>query len=250
MSDKDKEPLPPFDDSRKAATFALNAHDVEMPRPAMNAAMSRGIKKRQSKAAAKREAKVRRERQLAETGSYSDEPDVLDGTRRGNPAASARGEAQRAWLGLARPAQAGLILQVMGKLDREQLVVLTGLLVRPATPCSCRSACCSGWARSPRWQHAVAETCQLVKESMDLVRVPGKKGLSTHPEMRRAIIEAHYRAEPAPLAALAHVAGVTPITAAKHRAWITEALARIEQEAWVQLDALFDQHGITGMIVP
>lgn len=239
--------LPPFDDSRKALVFALNATDVQMPRPAMNKAMAQGAKKEETKAAAKRRKKA-----LAKAGVLEAEVTPRTPTKHVDSAQEARRAAQKEWLGLDTPAQAGLILREFEKLDREHRVILTGLLVQPLVACSCRAPCCSGWAKVPRWTKAVQDTLELLKESTDLVRMPGKKGLGTQPELRRCIVQEFYekdRVEPRSLAALARMAGVSAITAAKHRGWILEGLQRIENEAWLQIDAMFDQAGITGTIV-
>lgn len=246
--EEDERALPPFDDSRKALAFALNAHDVRTPPPAMSRAMAEGVRKAQTKAAARREAKLRKQR-LKEAGGDESAPDPLAGTVRRSGDARTKADAQRQWLGLARPAQAGLILREFGKLDREHRAVLAGLLTRPYESCSCGRPCCSGRYRVPRWAQAVEETCELMKESADLVRLPGKKGLGTQPGLRRAIVSLHYTKEEYVLSHLAAAAGVAAMTAAKHRAWIVEALVRIEQEAWVQIDAMLDAAGITGTII-
>ena len=233
--------LPPFDDSRKALAFALNAAEVDMPRPAMTRAMAGAHKPKETKAAARRRKKLE-----AELGvSLRPEP----GERRSDYAADARREARERWLSLEQPAQAGLILREFGKLDREHRAVLSGLLVRSHVPCSCKRPCCSGWSQQARWTAAVAETCQLLKESVDLVRQPGKKGLGTQPVLRRAVVEAWFTKREATLAELGAMGDVSPITAAKHKAWIVEGLERIETEAWLQVDAMFDAAGITGTIV-
>lgn len=231
---------PPFDDSRKALEFALNAHEVQMPRPAMNKAMAAGIKKVQSKAAAKRAKKA------AEAAGT---PIKAELSRRHDHAAEARREARAQWLGLKPAAQAGLILLEFNKLEREHRIVLSGLLMRSHVPCSCRAPCCSGMASQMRWVHAVNETCQLLKESIDLVRVPGKKGLSSQPWLRRRVVEDFYTKQETPTSNLARISEVSIMTAAKHRAWILEGLERIETEAWLQIDAMFDAAGITGTIV-
>ena len=233
--------LPPFDDSRKALAFALNAADAQMPRPAASKAMSAPHPRKETK----KQRKARRRAEEEHGVSLVRGP----GTRPSNYAADARRAARQEWLGLEPPAQAGLILQVFGRMDREHRAVLAGLLVRSHVPCSCRRPCCSGWWQQPRWTAVVEETCEILRTAGDVVRQPGKKGLSTQPVLRRAIVEAWFTKRDASLADLAFLGDVSPATAAKHRAWIVEWLEQTEQEAWLQADAMLDAAGITGTIV-
>lgn len=242
VTDRD-ETLPPFDDSRRALAFALNAHERDVRSPAANRVMAQGAKKAPGKAARRRQERLRK---LAE-GEVP--PDVLEGCRRSSGPADDRREARERWLGMPRAAQAGLILREFGKLDPEQRAVLEGRLTRSHVPCSCGRPCCSGRAEVPRWSAAVERTCAMLRESMDVVRQPGKRGLSSHPELRRAVVRAHYMGMQPGLAEFAEMAGVSEYIAAKHRSWILEALARVEEEAWLQVDAMFDAAGITGTII-
>jgi hypothetical protein len=227
---------PLFDDTRKALVFALNAADVKMPKPSMTTAMAEGIKKklpRTAKARAKFFAKAAEQREAERDAlvraAFKRKPTKLTGEE--------------------RAAQAGFILLEFQKLDAAHQVVLTGLLTRSHSPCDCRRPCCSGWARNLRWDKAVADACFMLKETGDVLRQPGKRGLSTQPHLRKAVVEEFFTKRPITLVHLASVAHCSQMTAAKHKAWIVEYLEQTETEAWQQIAALFDAAGITGAFI-
>lgn len=231
MPPSNEQPL--FDDTRKALVFALNAIDVQMPRPSMTTAMAQGMKKkvpRGAKAKAAYFAKAAEQREV-ERGAL-----VRQAFRRKTVQLSS----------LEKAAQAGFIMQEFAKLDVAHQIVLTGLLVRSHSPCACRRPCCSGWARNLRWDKAVADTCLMLKESGDVLRKPGSRGLSTQPHLRKAVVEEFFTKRPMTIVMLASIAHCSQITAAKHKAWITEYLEQSENEAWQQIAMLFDKAGITG----
>lgn len=226
---------PLFDNTRKALVFALNANEVEMPKPGMTASMAEGIKPKLPRGKKAREAFFAKAAERREA-----ERDALV------RAAFRRRDEVRGMKGVNRAAQAGFILQEFAKLDDRHQTVLTGLLVRSHRPCACRRPCCSGWAVDLRWAKAVEDTCLLLKEAGDVLRVPGKRGLSTQPALRRAVVLAFYKGTEPTLVELAALAECSQITAAKHRAWIAEYLKATETEAWQEIASLFDRVGITG----
>lgn len=231
MSAAEDQPL--FDDTRKALVFALNAVDVQMPRPGMTTSMAEGMKKklpRGAKARAKFFEKAREERD-AERAAL-----VRAAFRRQTVKLSA----------LEKAAQAGFILQEFAKLSTEHQVILVGLLTRSHSPCACRRPCCSGFARNLRWDKAVLDTCLMLKDSSDVTRTPGKRGLSTQPHLRKAVVEEFFTKQARSIVDLASLAHCSQMTAAKHKAWITAYLENTETAAWGAAAELFDQAGITG----
>lgn len=227
------EPL--FDDTRKALVFALNANDVRMPQPGMTASMAEGVAKkipRGAKARAAFFAKAAEQREQERSA-------LIRAAFRPRPRVGRLNAVDKS-------AQAGFILQEFAKLDSRHQTVLTGLLVRSHRPCACRRPCCSGWAIDLRWAKAVEDTCLLLKEAGDVLRVPGKRGLSTQPSLRRAIVTSFYKKTEVTLVELAGIAECSQITAAKHRGWIVEYLEQTETEAWQEIASLFDRVGITG----
>ncbi|MNL32553.1 hypothetical protein D3C87_1544130 [compost metagenome] len=144
-------------------------------------------------------------------------------------------------------AQAGLILAVVDRLDESHRAVLAARLTVSHSPCSCRNPCCSGRAVNLRWWVVVGQLCNILASRADLLKVPGKRGMSTLPRLRRAVVEAYFDpvAEDS-IVRLAERAGVSAVTAAKHRTVILEWLGVTEDEAWQQAALLLDQAGVTG----
>lgn len=220
-----REEDPPFDDTRKALIFALNAHDVKMPKPFMSKAMAEGIKK-----------KVRKSRRT----SSSALPEIEQrGSRLNDPRRLRVAPADR-------PLQAGFILAAFHRMDPMHQVVLSGCLIKSHSPCDCRRPCCSGWAQSLRWTQAVSAMCSILRDLGDDLRKPGKRGLSTQPQLRKLVVESYFRRRAVRLEDLATIAECSLTTAAKHRAWIVDFLTTQENNAWLEADELLNQVGITG----
>lgn len=223
-----KEP-PLFDSPKAALVFALNADQVEMPRPFMNKAMAEAPTKKKTKKAKK---------MLADHGV--EEREVVRKMNTGPTPVRLRG--------FEKAAQAGFILQQFARLDQEHQVVLTGLLARAYDPCLCQRVCCSGWAVNPRWRQATTDMCLILKESGDVLKTPGKKGLSTQPALRMALVEQFFTKRPVSVTDLAASCEVSHMTVATHRAWINGYLEQVETEAWLSIQDIFDQSGVTGFV--
>lgn len=227
----------PFDNSRKAVRFAMNAHQAKVPPPYMNQVMaetpykSKASKNKALQKLRDEEAKAEAERQQG---------------RRLGPGA---------WptAGLDNVHMAGYILSLLGSLDQVHQNVLAARLTTPATPCSCGNPCCSGWRPVTRWVRAIDELCEAAKRDALIIanagQIPGaplKLGLSTQPDLRRQIVKdwATYRSTR--IVDLAQRFNLSALWVSRHRGWLTEWLDTMEQNAWLEVDALFDRTGITG----
>ena len=235
------EDQPLFDGVIKAVVFALNAHDVSLPAPYMSRAMSEvKVKPRITKKAKLAEERVTLgsgegplsllERELNKERKWHSQP------------------AQERVRGLDKAAQAGFILMHMGKLDLPHLIVLEGLYTTAYAPCDCQKLCCSGRTPNLRWLSAVNKTVIMLRESADVLKAPGKKGLSTNPQLRKRLVELYFTGEAQTLDYLAGVGGVTTVTAARHRDWVRTFLDQLKDEALTQIAEIFDQAGITGAL--
>jgi hypothetical protein len=212
------EPL--FGSTREAIRFAVN-HHITLPRPQMNKLMADG--------------KVMRI-------ELADGSKITVAAPKGPP----RSEQLR---GLDGAATAGIILAHVARLaDQEQLVVLAGSLPF-AFPCSCRSPCCSGLRPNPDWQRSVLRLCDHLRDEAELSRVKGKKGMSTHPMMRRLLVEKFFRpAKELSLVELAERCDVTEQTVISHRRPIITFLERTTDAAWRNLDLTLGEAGLVGFI--
>ena len=91
--------------------------------------------------------------------------------------------------------------------------------------------------------------CHILKETGDVIKKPGSRGLSTQPDLRKAIVEEWFTGEQASMANMARRFGISSLTVAKHKEWITTYLEQTENEAWQQIAPILDQAGITGAIL-
>lgn len=227
----------PFDDSRKALVFALNAHQVTPPQPYMNKAMA-------SIAAAKPRAKSKAIERLRELEAQAAVDNAKGRRLRAGPYPAK---------GLDKAHLAGYILSEFAKLDRIHQVVLSARCITCALPCDCNAPCCSGWRPVDRWVCAVDELCELTKQQAIALAnegaIPGapmKVGLSTQPALRRFIIAQWGARSWSSVADIARRFQLNALTVSRHRGWIEEWLDTQENNAWLQLDAIFDRTGITG----
>lgn len=237
----------PFDDCRAALAFALNADQVTAPTAYMNKAMA-AVRVELKKPRQKRKSEAEL---LGEAFPGMETPEQLLAMeqerlkhRRGG--SLVRAHALRWRHGMDKHHQAGLILYHFGRLETEHQVVLTGLATNAYTPCSCRSLCCSGRRPTERWLKALADMCTIIQLRADVLKQPGKKGLSSQPLLRRRIVEEFFTKEGRALVDMAREAKVSTTTAAEHRGWILGYLEECETAAWAALMPLFDEAGITG----
>lgn len=230
---------PLFDNPRDALVFALNADDVRMPRPAMTTAMATGVKAKLKKAKRRKKPSYDEDLEAALEKEAEMRRLVRAAFRR---RATAFSDTEKA-------TQAGFILAELGKLPHAQQVVLTGLLMRSHRPCACRRPCCSGHAIQLRWAKAVEDACLILKDTGEVIRKPGTRGLSTQPGLRRAVVEGFFTKRELTMVELARIAECSQITAAKHKAWIVDYLTQEETSAWERISELLDSAGIVGAIV-
>jgi hypothetical protein len=225
----DKQELPAFDSVVKALVFAFNASDAYyIASPVMNKAMAEvPVKKKRAKKGANAE-------QDEETKPRPSPPPMQPAER---------------LQGLSKAMQAGFILLQVKRLEATQQAILAACYTHPTNPCQCQRPCCQGFQPTPRWSKAIAVICDALKENADVIKQPGKRGLSTEPTLRRLLVERYFLGGGMPTAKLARIAKISTITATKHDEWITSYLEAEETEARIQIATIFDQEGITGLLL-
>lgn len=221
----------PFDDSRKALAFALeNAEKATIPAPFMNKAM----------AEVKTDPRGKRpKRELQALHEAEDEMKRPPGMR-GGPLAP------RSLRGLEAAHQAGIILHHFGRANEMHQAVLRLRVGRATRPCACRSPCCRGWQYALPWIQDAEWMCQYLANRAEASRVPGKKGFSTHPALRREIVEDWARGHSRTLEESARWYELSTTTVARHRELLVTFLTAAEGEAWNEVNDIFDQAHITG----
>jgi hypothetical protein len=237
----DESACAPFDDSRKALTFALNAHQARLP-PTY---MSKVMYETPGKPAKVAKTKAAKALQFLREEEAKAEAERKAGRRLGPgpwPASA-----------LDRVHLAGYILHHFASIDIAHQVVLSLRLVTPAVECNCGSPCCSGWRPVPRWVTAVTDACELLKTRAIMLAnegaIPGapmKVGMSTQPQLRRQLVKEWATRRWSTRVDLAQRFGLTAMWVSRHRAWIEEWLDTQENNAWIEVDSLFDRTGITG----
>ena len=221
----EQEPRALFASAYGALHFALNFEDLTIPASLMNKEMAMP----QPVDRAKSEAMAR---------SYG------SGGRPSKP------KAQSVALGNTadRAVMAGWVLQRFQHLDTVSRLVLTLTVMKPRTPCACGAPCCRGWLLRRPWVESVRLLTEHIQYTAELD--PDKKGYSTEPRLRQALVEDFARPveRRKSLADLAELAEVTAKTVAAHRHKIHGYLGEVQDRAWEDLAAVFDAHGITGEI--
>lgn len=221
-----KPPRALFSSARDALRFALNHEDLSIPGPTMNAAMAE-----------------------------SPQPPFKGGASGGGVAqgpVSRRQESRNVPLGgmSDRTLMSGWILLRLATLSIERRSVLEAVLINPRRLCPCGRACCRGWLVKVEWVQAIRLLCSHLELRADLAKVPGKRGLSTDPRLRQALVEDYCRipAKRASVADLVDITDVTAVTVAKHREMVHSYLTSLEFDAWAEINEIFDTYGITGHI--
>lgn len=230
---------PLFDSSRKALDFALNQVVAKMPRPFMTKAMA----EYQERPKKSRKKKPDNLLILAGTESALDLLEAEEAARRVRRSSGLRPPPLSELDGAAT---AGFILRHLERLDLRHRTILLGVAIRAYNPCSCGSPCCSGRRPDPRWNEAVRQACYLIQDADDIMVNPAKRGLSTQPELRISLVKQYFTKAFDSQAWMAATFKLSPTTVALHKTLLDAWLARVEGEAWLELDAIFDQVGITG----
>jgi hypothetical protein len=145
--------------------------------------------------------------------------------------------------------QAAMIAKQLDHLTGPQKDCTIGQYMNWVLPCECRNPCCSGYRKNPPWAQAIGRLCTHLKETAELSRIKGRKGLSTHPIMRLALVERFFvPGKTIILADLAEQCSVTPQTVITHKKPIEQHLKETLDDAVIQLDQILSNLGIVGEI--
>lgn len=221
MSEPLTEP-PLWDSTRAALRFALN-NSLSLPRPPVNKLMSGG--------------QVRR-------------IELADGTRIVVAASRPRPRDQQL-KGLDGAATAGLVLAQLSRLAEPEQLALIARMTAARLPCACRAPCCSGSRENPRYSRAVHRLCEMLRDAAALSKIPGKKGMSTVPALRKALVDGFFSdsgERELSLAKYAKLCEVAEDTVAAHKRMVHGWLRRQEDAAWETFALMLDQQGTVGLI--
>lgn len=212
---------PLFDSSRAALRFALSDREIDI-RPVMNRMMSAG-------------------RLVLKT--LKSVTDGTDEVRRFIP------PRDQQLIGLDGKAMGGMILQLLGKLPEIQQSVLKAGSMHAMMSCTCRSPCCAGEKPNKEWAVCILYICDHLKNEAELTKVKGKKGLSTSPLLRRALVEKQFLPNRRlVLSELADACHISEQTVHNHRKPIVAFLEKQETDGWRSFDEYLAESGIVGFI--
>lgn len=224
-----RQPRPSFDSTVKALRFAFNADAAFVSPPTMNKMMA-AVNLQGTPIKKKEEEKYWADQAGERKPSVVPQPGQL-------------------FRGFDRAAQAGIILRQVMKLEPHRQEILTARFVEFRKPCACRSPCCCGFRYSLQWITACSRISEYLKDRADLMRKPGKRGMSSEPRLRDALVKSFFSPlKPPTLTDLAGIAEIDVQTAAKHRTLILSHLWEEEGEALGEISVIFDQVGVTGFL--
>lgn len=210
-----------FDSTHSALRFALN-YEASTPRPMMNKMAADGQLQRKEVEREGKKIKV-----------------TVGGQMRRRANAPLRG--------LDGAGQAALIAKQLDYLTDPQKNCTIAQYKAWVLPCACKSPCCSGYRKNHGWNRAVEELCIHLRDEAELSRIKGRKGLSTHPTMRRSIVERFFvPGKRMNLTELAEQCGVTSQTIITHKKPIELFLSDTLREATSHLDTILNTLGIVG----
>lgn len=100
---------------------------------------------------------------------------------------------------------------------------------------------------NPEWEAGIDAICLVLRDYAKLKQGSGKRGMSSQPLLRRAVVEKHFddkrRWSPKDLASQCEV---SEMTVYHHRNIFTTWLDDKEKEAWTSMDVMLVGAGIVG----
>lgn len=151
--------------------------------------------------------------------------------------------------GLEGAGQAALIVRQLDYLEPPQKDCVIARFKSWKLPCTCRAPCCAGFRKNQEWSAAITRICEHLKEHAELSKIKGRRGLSTPPQMRMALVERFFVPEKLlVIAELAEVCGVSPQTVIAHKTPIETHLYSTLRLGLAQMDQILNTLGIVGQI--
>lgn len=147
-----------------------------------------------------------------------------------------------------RAGQAGLIFVHYARLAPISRLLTMARVVPSSVRCECHRPCCSGWKNHPDWEAAVDAICVYLRD-IAIVHQSGKRGLSSQPLLRRAVVENFF--DPKRLFSPKREAercDISEVTVYHHKNIITSWLDTAEKDAWTTLDEALVAAQIVGAL--
>jgi hypothetical protein len=206
-----------------ALIFAFNFEGQGIPSPVMNRAMAEGLPKRPEGGQSRSDAVTPSQApKRAPAGGLKDQAVLV-----------------------------GWVLHQVHQLPMVHQHIITARYLRPRKVCSCGRACCRGWEIKRDWVEAIRHLVEYLKLHAEVTKEPGKRGFSTDPRLRVALVEDYFRHEKKRLSLTELMAQTetTSVTVAKHRTWIFDHLQAQENQAMADISLQLDQCGLVGQLI-
>lgn len=154
------------------------------------------------------------------------------------------------WSALDKSGQAGLILQLTGRLPDVMVYTMLAAVLKPRDVCTCHQPCCCGFRPNKDWIEAVTVVDAALYEFLDASKAAGKKGNYTLTAVVRVEMVRQFfdRQNVKPKSELAELFGITEATVAAHQKKIGGHLTGMIREAFTKLDVILVEAGIVGSI--
>jgi hypothetical protein len=205
---------PFFATSREALTFAINFQGEGIKQPTMT-------------------------RMMSEMQKADKEQQAITQRRSVN---TMRGLSQ-----LDKSAQAGLILQLFGRLPDPVIHLLLCSVMRPRDMCNCRRPCCSGFSTNKEWLDALRQVDASVYTFQNTTKIPGKKGFITPAPLRAEIVRQFFdRASKQTQEQMAEKLNLHEATIGQHQKVIGKHLLGLVRDGFTELDVILVEAGIVG----
>jgi hypothetical protein len=219
------EPIEPlFDSTRNALRFALDYH-LALPRPLLNKMMDDG---------------------KVHWIELADGSKIAFAAPKSTRKAGKRRSEQLN--GLDGAATAGIILSHLARQPDAEQFALIAHTATAMLPCACRRPCCMGYAPNPTWLRSINGLCDWLRdEAKQSTLFPRKKGMSTRPEMRQAIVRRFFLPDARlVIAEIARALNVSEPTVYAHQKTITASLEDLLDKGWGRFAEAMDRAQIVG----
>lgn len=133
-------------------------------------------------------------------------------------------------------AQAGMLKKQIESIGPVASAYIIAKATPKRIPCTCGSECCSRSKPNPMYEAAISKVSDNIRDTLELERAPGKRGVADVPELRRAIVEKHF-GKGKSIATMAKRTSVSEATVSNHTARIVRILKRNEAAAWGLVEA-------------
>lgn len=149
---------------------------------------------------------------------------------------------------LDKAGQAGYILQMVGRMNDNDINVMLAAVLRPRDICTCRAPCCCGYRANKDWHEAARYVDEHVYLWLKEHQQAGRKAAYTLTAKLRMelVVDFFDRAMRRTKPEIAALHGISEATVAAHQKRINGHLTGLVRSAFTRLDDVLVAAGIVG----